>query len=105
MSDVPTPSKGPEKEKSLIPNMLWLTCAFVPSATIIACLKIKNPSQSLFSYELLLDLVCSFAAAFGLLRNVKDTVHRAFLTVGVAVLIFMMNIAIAIFIGCSGMGR
>jgi hypothetical protein len=105
MSNDSSQPEGPEKEKRSIPGIIWLLCAFVPSAVAISCLQIKNAGEWLLPFLVILDIGCSFAAAIGLLRNMEKKVLRAILTMLLAAFFFAMNVIITLFVGCSGMGR
>ena len=95
----------PNGDINPFPRIIWLFCAFVPSALAIVSFKIKNPGQWLAPSLLILAVVCSFASALGLLSGMKDKIVRSILAVLLAIVFFILNVLIALFVGCSGMGR
>lgn len=103
MSDEPDQPGGNE---SAFPGLLWLFCAFIPAILAVASLKMNQPDPMLFSTLAVIDVVCSFAAAIGLLRKASmNEAARFLLILFLGAFFSVLNIVITIFIGCSGMGR
>jgi protein-S-isoprenylcysteine O-methyltransferase Ste14 len=95
----------PNEKKPPILNIILLFTAFVPSVVAMLSLRTKNPGQWLAPPLLVLDVVCSFAAAIGLLRTMKNKSVQPILALALAVFFFFVNVLIVIFVGCSDMGR
>jgi NAD/NADP transhydrogenase beta subunit len=105
MEDEPIKPDEPNEKKPPILNIILLFTAFIPSVVAMLSLRIKNPGQWLAPSLLVLDAVCSFAAAIGLLSAIKNKSVQPILTLVLAVFFFSVNVLIVIFVGCSDMGR
>jgi hypothetical protein len=101
MNEEPTEPSG---QRDPVPIIIWVFCAFAPSLIGIALLDIKNKGAWLGGSLLALNIVCSFLAAFGLLRGVIDMGSRVSLAFMLAFFLFLLNVVIVVFAGCSKMG-
>ena len=99
MNDQPTQPDQPNGERKPIRSVLWLLCAFVPAAVMIACLRIK--SEWLPPLLLFFAGVCSIASSIGLALNVKNMIARFVLVMFLALFFFGANFFIVILVGCS----
>jgi hypothetical protein len=100
MNEHPNGEKG-----TRVPVIVWLLCAFAPSVAGIGCLEIRAQGQWVFPFLLVLDTLCSLAAAFGLVSWVKDNGLKVLYGLLLAILLFFMNVVIVVFAGCSAIGR
>jgi hypothetical protein len=83
-------------------KVLWLFCAFIPSAVAIASLKIQNAGPALIPVLALVNFACSFGAAAGLLSgSVTNKGAQSVLVFFLGVFFFGLNCAITVFVGCS----
>ena len=99
----PTQTEPPPKESGL--KFLWLLAAFVPSVAGIVCLNMRPVPQHLLTFILLASFFSSFVCSFRLLSHMKDKTHQSLCAALLGVFFFGLNIVIALFVGCSGMGR
>lgn len=99
-----SPRTNTPKERDTGAGGLWLLCAFVPA--IFFLLFQKGGRPGLLPVIFIIDAVCSIAGAIGIMRNeTKDQGFKYVLIVCLAVFFFVLNIVIAVFIGCASMGR
>jgi hypothetical protein len=94
-----------DRQGNKVPMVVWVMCAFVPSIAGIASLQIKPQGQWVFPCLLVLNILCSLAAAFGLVSRMKDDGMRVLCGLLLAIFLFFMNVVIVVFAGCSSMGR
>jgi hypothetical protein len=99
----PSPPDGSDKKAGLV--FAWLIVAFVPSAISIALLGVKNVPQWSVTALLFIGAGCCLCSAFGMLSSVKDSVARAILGLLLAGGLFVLNVLVVVFVGCSNMGR
>ena len=92
----------PAAKKNIIPKIVWLFIAFSPCAVAIICMKIVgNPSQWMLTSLFILNGVCSFASAGKLLDGMKSRQAQIAYRFTLGLFFFIMNIFIALFVGCS----
>lgn len=95
---------APREPKSPGATVLWLFVAFVPSLIGLPMVKPmvngKLPTSLLVPLSLL-AVACSLVSAFGLLRKVEPEGKRNLFAVFLAIGLFVLNILIVVFIGCS----
>ncbi|SRR5260221_3840586 len=105
MNDEPTEPNEPTVGKKPLLTMLWLMSAFLPAWVTIACFQIKNAGGWLLVLLLLLGTACSIASSIGLTRGLKSKTVHLFLAIFLSMFFFGANCFIAVFVGCSGIGR
>jgi len=97
-------SKPPTEDEIAFRKMFSLFAGFAPSMVAIACFHLKNPGQSLLPLLIILNLICSIVASIGLLRGMKNEGLQILFSFLLIPFFFVLNVLIAIFVGCSGMG-
>ena len=85
--------------------LLWLLVAFIPSIVALGCLGSKTVGSALVPVLLILDVGCSLAAGFGFVSGMKSLAGKVALGLFLGVFFVLLNAAIVLFLGCSGMGR
>jgi hypothetical protein len=105
MSNTPTDSGPPNDQSDPLTKIGWLFCAFLPGAVAAICFQAKFDPNWLLPALLALNVACSFFSSFGLLRGMTDKLFESGMALILSVIFFVLNVVIALFVGCSGMGR
>lgn len=84
--------------KSSFPAALLLILGFVPAVLGIPGFKIIQSSPDLF---LFFTGVWCLGVAFGIFRRKRDIAVRIILSVFLGIVLFGLNVGIAIFLGCA----
>lgn len=100
--DLSPPPDGANKGASVIG---WLIVAFVPSVISISFLSVKYPSQWHVTALLFIAAGCCLCSAFGMLSGIKEQAVRIVLGLFLAGGLFVLNVIIVVFVGCTNMGR
>jgi len=78
---------------------IWLLCALLPAVVMMACLPIRG--KRLPQFLLFLTGVCSIASSIGLVRPMKNVIAQVLLAMLLAVLFFIVNCLMALYVGCT----
>src|SRR4051812_11324600 len=101
-------SNRPIDGKKPLPKIIWLFCAFIPSAVAMACLNDKTANffgEFFLLLLIILDATCSLISAAKLLGGVKKFETRFVLSIFLGLFFFALNAFITMLVGCSRMGR
>lgn len=98
-----TPPPSPDPDEASFRTFFLLCIAFLPSLVGMVFLRAKTPW--LLRELVGLNLVCGIVGSIGLVRRMKYGASRVIAAFLLALLFFILNAMIVLFIGCSGMGR
>ena len=99
--DPPVVMPPPAPKNKFFVKILWLLFAFVPAVFGILCVQIKELDGGWIWGGLVLDVICSLTAGFGLMEGIKKQWLQILLGVLLGIALFVLNVFIVFFIGCT----
>ena len=83
-------------------KIMWVLVAFLPSLIgIIVVSAINAPSPGALPFLIILDVVCSIAAAIGLVQGIESEATKFIVAFLLIPAFFLINAFIVVFIGCA----
>jgi hypothetical protein len=92
----------PGDENKRFPKIIWLFVALCPSLLGFAFFRLRMAGQFALAILVIVDLICSVAAAAGLVRGIKSAAAQAFFRLFLGGFFFVLNGLMVLFVGCSG---
>jgi hypothetical protein len=84
---------------------LWWIVALSPTAFGLLCIGLRDNGRFLLMICPVLDVICSVVGGIGLACQAKTAASRFFAGLFMVPFFILLNAAIVLFIGCSGVGR